>query len=90
MDLLIRRAAYLLRDADRIERDADLLIEGNRIAAIGHNLLAPPGAEIMDARGCAVIPGLVNAHTHLYQNLLKGVEAGLRLVPWCDAVLFLW
>ena len=88
MDLLIRRAAYLLHDADRFERDADLLIEGNRIAAIGHNLLAPPGAEIMDARGCAVIPGLVNAHTHLYQNLLKGVEAGLRLVPWCDAVLF--
>ena len=88
MDLLIRQAAYLLHDANRIERDADLLIEGNRIAASGHNLLAPPGVEILDARGCAVIPGLVNAHTHLYQNFLKGVGAGLPLVPWCDAVLF--
>lgn len=88
MDLLIRQAAYLLHDANRIERDADLLIEGNRIAASGHNLLAPPGAEILDARDCAVIPGLVNAHTHLYQNFLKGVGAGLPLVPWCDAVLF--
>jgi len=66
----------------------DLLIEGNRIAAVGCDLPVPPGVETIDAQGCAVIPGLINAHTHLYQNFLKGVGAGLRLVPWCDAVLF--
>ena len=88
MTLLIRRAAHLLRNAGRIERDGDLLIEGNRIAAVGHDLPAPPQTEVIDARGCAVIPGLINAHTHLYQNFLKGVGAGLRLVPWCEAVLF--
>lgn len=38
MTLLIRRAAYLLRDADRIERNVDLLTDGNRIAAIGRDL----------------------------------------------------
>jgi len=86
--LFIHRATYLLRDVHRIERDVDLLIEGNRIAAIGCDLSAPPGVERIDAQGCAVIPGLVNAHTHLYQNFLKGVGAGLRLVPWCDAVIF--
>ncbi len=88
MTLLIHHATYLLRDAGRIECDRDLLIEGNRIAAVGHDLPMPPQTEVIDARGCAVIPGLINAHTHLYQNFLKGVGAGLRLVPWCEAVLF--
>lgn len=88
MSLFIRNAAFLLRDARRIERDADVLIERNRISAVGPRLQAPPAAEILDASGCAVIPGLINAHTHLYQNWLKGIGAGLTLVPWCDAALF--
>ena len=88
MAVLIRNASYLLRDADRIERNVDLLIEGNRIAAIGPRLPAPARAEVIEANRCAVVPGLINAHTHLYQNFLKGVGGGLHLVPWCDAVLF--
>jgi 5-methylthioadenosine/S-adenosylhomocysteine deaminase len=88
MALLIRSARYLLRDADRVESDTDLLVEGNRIAAIGPRLHAPPGTEIVDASECAVIPGMINAHTHLYQNSLRGVGLGLRLVPWCDQALF--
>ncbi len=88
MALLVRRATYLLRDARRIGRDVDLLVQGNRIVAIGADLPVPPDAETIDAQGCAVIPGLVNAHTHLYQNFLKGAGAGLRLVPWCNAVIF--
>ncbi len=88
MALLVRRATYLLRDARRIGRDVDLLVQGNRIVAIDADLPVPPDAETIDAQGCAVIPGLVNAHTHLYQNFLKGTGAGLRLVPWCNAVIF--
>ena len=86
--LLIRQATFLLRDACRIDHDVDVLIEDKRIAAIGPHLSASAGAEIIEATGCAVIPGLINAHTHLYQNFLKGVGAGLCLLPWCDAVLF--
>jgi 5-methylthioadenosine/S-adenosylhomocysteine deaminase len=88
MTLLIRHAAFLLRDACRIDHDVDVLIKGNRIAAIGPHLSAPSGTEVIEAAGCAVFPGLINAHTHLYQNFLKGAGAGLRLVPWCDALLF--
>ena len=88
MALLIRSAAFLLRDARRIERDVDILIERNRISAIGPCLPVPPDAEVIDATGCAVMPGLINAHTHLYQNWLKGIGAGLTLVPWCDAAVF--
>ena len=88
MTLLIRRARYLLRDAERVERDVDLITDGSHITAIGPRLPAPAEAEIIEATGCAVIPGLINAHTHLYQNFLKGTGAGFRLVPWCEAVLF--
>ena len=69
MTLLIRRAAYLLRDAERVERDVDMLIDGQRIVRVGRDIPTPPRADIIDARGCAVIPGLTNAHTHLYQGL---------------------
>lgn len=88
MALVIQRATFLLRDAARIERDMDVLIERNRISAIGSCLPVPAGAELIDASGCAVIPGLINAHAHLYQNFLKGIGSGLTLVPWCDAALF--
>lgn len=88
MALLLRNISYLVRDADRVEQDCDVLVEGNRIVHIGHKLAAEAGTDVIDARGCAVIPGLINAHTHLYQNLLKGVSGGLTLVPWCNQVLF--
>jgi 5-methylthioadenosine/S-adenosylhomocysteine deaminase len=86
--LLIRNCSYLIRNSTQIERDCDILLDGGRIGAIGKNLTAPPGTEIIDGHGCAIIPGLVNAHTHLYQNLLKGISPGLTLVPWCNDVLF--
>jgi 5-methylthioadenosine/S-adenosylhomocysteine deaminase len=87
MTLLVKGSTYLVRAADRIERDCDLLIEGNRIASVGR-YKPEPGWSVIDATGCAVIPGLVNAHTHLYQNFLKGMNDGLTLVDWCDDVLF--
>ena len=86
--LIIRRASFLIRDSARVEFDVDLLIEGSRIAAIGRHLPVQRDTEVIDASGCAVIPGLINAHTHLYQHFLKGVGAGLPLIPWCDTVLF--
>jgi 5-methylthioadenosine/S-adenosylhomocysteine deaminase len=87
MTILVQGAAFIVRSADRVERDCDLLIEGTRIAGIGRY---KPQAdwEVIDATGCAVIPGLINAHTHLYQNFLKGLNDGLPLVDWCDCVLF--
>lgn len=42
----------------------DVLIEGERIVAVGR-LTAPPGATTIDAAGCYVLPGLIDNHTHL-------------------------
>jgi dihydropyrimidinase len=42
----------------------DVLIEGEKIAAVGR-VAAPPGATVIDASGCYVLPGLIDNHTHL-------------------------
>jgi 5-methylthioadenosine/S-adenosylhomocysteine deaminase len=88
MALLIRNCAFLIRNPQQVERDCDLLVEGHRIRAIGRDLQPAGDVEVLDGRRCAVIPGLINPHTHLYQNFLKGVAPGLALVPWCNQVLF--
>ncbi|HZW05055.1 MAG TPA: dihydropyrimidinase, partial [Anaerolineaceae bacterium] len=61
MTLLIR-SGKIITAAETFE--ADLLIEGERIAQIGKNLPAPSGAEIIDASGKLVLPGGVDVHTH--------------------------
>jgi len=88
MDLLLQNAGYVVCTPEHVERGWDVLVEGDRIAAVGPGLKAPRQAAVMDARGCAVVPGLINAHTHLYQNLLKAIPKDLPLEAWCNEVLF--
>jgi len=89
MTILIQDASYVVRSADRIEHDCDVLIEGSCVAAVGRLHLAPdPAATVIDGRGRVVIPGLINAHTHTYQNFLKGLSDDVGLVEWCEATLY--
>jgi dihydropyrimidinase len=46
------------------EFDGDVLIVGEKITAVGE-IEAPPGATVVDASGCVVLPGLIDNHTHL-------------------------
>jgi 5-methylthioadenosine/S-adenosylhomocysteine deaminase len=41
---------------------------------------------LIDAAGCVLMPGLVNAHTHLYQVLLRAVWEDLPLLPWLKRI----
>jgi 5-methylthioadenosine/S-adenosylhomocysteine deaminase len=47
---------------------------------------ATGGEEVIDAAGCVLMPGLVNAHTHLYQVLLRALWEDLELMPWLKRV----
>lgn len=87
MAILIQNAAFVVRAADRIQCDSDVLLDGERIVGVGH-YTPQPDWELIDATHCAVIPGLINAHTHLYQNFLKGLNDGVPLVEWCAEVLY--
>jgi 5-methylthioadenosine/S-adenosylhomocysteine deaminase len=44
------------------------------------------GEAVIDAAGCVLMPGLVNAHTHLYQVLLRAVWEDLELMPWLKRI----
>jgi 5-methylthioadenosine/S-adenosylhomocysteine deaminase len=59
----------------------DLLIEGGRITALG-SVRPPPGVPVIDCTGCAVMPGLVQAHVHLCQTLCRGRADDLALLDW--------
>lgn len=84
-DILIRNAAAVatMNGAREEIWGGDVLIRGGVIAAVGHGLAAQ-GAEVVEAKGCVVTPGLVNTHHHLYQTLTRAVPGGQ------DALLFGW
>jgi imidazolonepropionase-like amidohydrolase len=46
-------------------RQGTVLIDNGKITAVGENLAVPCGAEIYDAAGMVVVPGFIDAHTHL-------------------------
>jgi cytosine/adenosine deaminase-related metal-dependent hydrolase len=67
----------LVDDARSLE-PTDVLVERGRIAAIGSNLNTK-GASQIDANGCVVMPGLVNAHLHCWQTPLRGIGVNWTL-----------
>jgi cytosine/adenosine deaminase-related metal-dependent hydrolase len=50
----------------------DVLIRGDRIVEVGEGLVAPE-AEIIDAAGMIVLPGLIDGHRHAWQSVLRGL-----------------
>src|SRR5262245_62782515 len=68
----------------------------NGFARVGDGIITEVGAgaphersdgeELIDAGGCVLMPGLINAHTHLYQVLLRAVWEDLELMPWLKRI----
>lgn len=80
--ILIQHATIVSMDAQLGEMEhADLLIEGDTISAIGHDLSAPH-AQTIDASGMIIIPGLVNAHMHTWQTALRGVTSNWTILEY--------
>ena len=71
MALLIRGGRVLAGTPAVLTR-ADVLVEGDRIAAVGPALTAPAGVTEIDATGRIVLPGMGNAHTHAASHLARG------------------
>ncbi len=72
MALLIRGGTVVNAD---LSRRADVLVEGERIVAVGEGLEAPAGAEIVDAGGALVMPGGIDPHTHMELLFMGSVSA---------------
>ena len=83
MKTLFRGGTIVTCDARGTVREGDVLVDGSRIVGIGD--IARKTREVVrmiDARGCAIVPGLVQAHVHLCQVLFRGMADDLPLLEW--------
>ncbi|HUV25351.1 MAG TPA: amidohydrolase family protein [Methanomassiliicoccales archaeon] len=84
MSTAIRNALIVTQDRSRRVLRGDILIEEDRIQAIG-DVREDADIEI-DAKGDIVIPGLVNAHTHVSMSIMKGIADDLPFSDFLDRV----
>ena len=75
----------LIRNVQLDGRTTDIFVEGNRIARIGRTEGATAD-RVIDGTGKAVIPGLVNMHTHSAMTLLRSCYEDVPLKAWLDRV----
>ncbi len=92
--VLIQNAAMVIMHGPRIRlgkpghhQNADVLLVGNRIAAVGKGLQAPE-AVTLDARGKIVIPGFVDVHNHRWQSMIRGYGSDQDLMDWLNQCVF--
>src|SRR5437870_8706028 len=78
--ILIKNGTLVTMDQRNSIVRADLLITGARIAEIGGS--GQTADTVIDADGCAVIPGFVQTHIHLCQTLFRGAADDLALIDW--------
>jgi 5-methylthioadenosine/S-adenosylhomocysteine deaminase len=88
LDTLIRGGIVVTCDPQARVLPADVLVRGSKIHAITARADGVPPAPlsrlvpVLDATGCAVIPGFVQAHVHLCQALFRGMADDLPLLDW--------
>ena len=73
--------SILIKGVQLNQRVCDLYIEKNLISKIGDNLNLTAD-KVIDGRNKAVIPGLMNSHTHSAMTLLRGYADDLPLMEW--------
>ena len=79
--ILIKNGTLVTMDAENAIVRGDLLIRDERIATVGEQSGGNVD-EVIDASGCAVLPGFVQTHIHLCQTLFRGAADDLSLIDW--------
>jgi 5-methylthioadenosine/S-adenosylhomocysteine deaminase len=83
--ILAHGNVLVMDDAYTVIPDGALAIQGDAIAAVGPTediLRDHSAAEVIDCARCAIMPGMVNVHTHVPMTLLRGLADDLRLDVW--------
>jgi 5-methylthioadenosine/S-adenosylhomocysteine deaminase len=87
-DILVLGGIVITMDERRtIVPDGALALRGDSILALGSRAqiaAAYDGATVVDATGCLVIPGLIDAHTHITMTLFRGLADDLPLHTWLE------
>lgn len=71
-----------VRDARLDGESVGLRVADEQIVALGADVEPEPGDEVLDAGGMALLPGLVNGHTHAAMTLMRGYGDDLPLMEW--------
>ncbi|RBY76697.1 amidohydrolase [Geodermatophilus sp. TF02-6] len=84
--LVFRGGTVLTMDpSSTVLSDADVLVVGDRIEAVGPRLEVPEGTQEVDARGGIVMPGMIDTHRHMWQTAMRGYGA-----DWTLTQYFVW
>ena len=70
--------------------DGHVVIEGNRITAVGPGPARGGEGPKIDAGGCLATPGLINCHHHLYQHATRGLAQQATLFEWLVELYPVW
>src|SRR3954447_15598604 len=84
--VLLRGGTVLtMDDSHTILDGGEVLVVGDRIAAVGHDLETPEGTQVVDATGGVVMPGMIDTHRHMWQTSMRGYGA-----DWTLTQYFVW
>ena len=84
--ILIKNAQIITMDSSIGDLDnADILVEGDTISAVGHNLKADD-VETIDGKDFLISPGLINGHIHTWQTGLRGIASDWTLVDYLASI----
>ncbi|MEM3521627.1 MAG: amidohydrolase, partial [Candidatus Bathyarchaeia archaeon] len=92
-NIIIKNGIIITLDKNRrILRNGSVVIEGNKIVEVlkGNEFTSKHfSADIeIDAKGKIVMPGLINTHTHMFQDLLRGPGDDMELIGWLSKMLY--
>lgn len=92
VDIWVKGGTILTMDENLgILSPGDLWVKEGRILRVCKSNHSPEGLvakKVLDAHGCLVLPGLINAHTHLPMSLLRGYSDDLPLKEWLFEHIF--
>jgi cytosine/adenosine deaminase-related metal-dependent hydrolase len=84
--LVIRGGTVLTMDDNhRMLTGADVVVAGDKIAAVGTGVESPPDAYQIDATGGLVMPGMIDTHRHMWQTAMRAYGA-----DWTLTQYFVW